>query len=212
MMELGRNYAALGSMNKATQAFARVAKIAPERADGWASLGTSLDRISRHLDAQTAYMKALAIEPNRTSTLTNYGLSLALIGNLAEAEAQLIKAAAQPDADLRVRENLALIQGLSGDYESMAQTSGKHAPTGIVENNVEALRAMIQPTRTWESLAQTADLGAVPQPASPIPALPANREAPKTAKTQAVGDESIGLVGEAEPKPSTSSGLRLRRN
>lgn len=187
LMIIGRSMVAKQDYVSAAQAFRRAAQYDPQMAAAWAALGTSFDRLDRHLDAQVAYEKALAIQPDRTSTLTNYGLSLALSGDLQGAEQQLLKAVAQPNADLRVRENLALIQGLQGKYEEMSVTSGAHAPNAIVRQNVEALQSMVRPTRNWDSLSETAELGATP----PSPSMSTAAETPSASETNPVADTGL---------------------
>lgn len=210
MMIIGRSLVAQQKYLPAAQAFTRASEYDPEKAAAWAALGTSLDRLDRHLDAQVAYKRALAIEPNRTSTLTNYGLSLALMGDIQGAEAQLKIAAAQPDADLRVLENLALVQGLQGKYNEMATTSSAHAPNAIVQQNVEALQAMISPARSWENLSENAVIGQLPDASMTAQPLPADTETPSSSATTGVADTSLGSVeSTSEPAgPASKPALR----
>lgn len=187
LMDLGRALSANGNVLGSARAFERATRLAPERAETWAAFGTALDKLERHNDAQSAYQQALMLEPNRTSTLTNYGLSLALSGDLIGAEEKLREAAAQPDADLRVTENLALVLGLQGRYDEMAEISGRHAPKSVVEKNTELLRGMLSPVRSWEDLAAS-DGG----------------EAPSAAPSARVDDEPLA--------ESPTSALRLTRS
>ncbi|MBU1287966.1 MAG: tetratricopeptide repeat protein [Alphaproteobacteria bacterium] len=202
LMVLGRALSTKQDFSAAIQAYSQAATLEPQRAEAWAALGTAFDQIDRHADAQAAYERALAIEPTRTSTLANYGLSLALAGDLAGAEAKLRLADAQPDTDTRVKENLALVLGLQGKYVEMKAASGGNAPTRIIEQNAELLREMVQPTRTWDALAEKAELGKLP--ATPRPSGPA-AERPAAATSTPVSD-----MPEALPETS-DTGLRLRR-
>ena len=119
-LELGRSYLATDKPTEAAQAFVRSADYSPEtEAAPLAALGLAFDRLENHAQAQEAYLIALERQPERVSTLSNYGLSLALTGNLVEAEAALRKAVEQPGADVRVRQNLALILGLQGRFDEM---------------------------------------------------------------------------------------------
>lgn len=205
LMALGRVFSAEGNMMGAARAYEKAAILAPDRPEAWSAFGVTLDKMERHDMAQAAYDKALALDPYRTATLTNYGLSLALSGDLTGAEAKLRTAAAQPDADLRVTENLALILGLQGRYDEMAEVSSRFAPESIVQKNTDLLRAMVQPVRSWEALE-----------AAPDPAPEAVTPSPSTSVP--VDSSSLALAGpsadaEAEdPAPSPAgSGLRLRR-
>ena len=205
LMALGRVFSAEGNLMGAARAFEKAAILAPERAEAWSSFGTTLDKLERHEMAQAAYGKALALEPLRTSTLANLGLSLALSGDLTGAEAKLRLAAEQPDADLRVTENLALILGLQGRYEEMAEVSSRYAPESIVKKNTALLKEMVQPVRSWEAL----------QEAPKAAPAPEKQVKPEASKTQPVQSESLALAGPSEPETAApapaGSGLRLRR-
>ena len=151
-LELGRAQLSLEKYQEAAIAFARSADLAPvTEAAPLAALGVTFDRMENHLKAQEAYEIALQREPDRMSTLSNYGLSLALTGDLAGAEAQLRKAAAHPEADVRVRQNLALVLGLQGRFDEMVAVDPA-APRRTVEANRQALRAMLVPERTYSDI------------------------------------------------------------
>ncbi|MFN4025713.1 MAG: tetratricopeptide repeat protein [Hyphomonas sp.] len=152
MMALGRLHMAGGDHPAALRVFDRAAATSPDRADTWASLGTAFDQLQQHAQAQAAYQRALMLEPQRTTTLTNYGLSLLLSGDLKGAEAQLRTAAANPDANARVHENLALVLGLQGRFEEMKEVSRAAAPASVSEQNAALVRALVQPTRSYEAL------------------------------------------------------------
>lgn len=151
-LELGRSFLATNKPTEAAQAFVRSADYAPATdAAPLAALGLAFDRLENHDQAQEAYEIALQRDPNRVSTLSNYGLSLALTGQLEAAEAALRKAVAQPGADVRVRQNLALILGLQGRFDEMTAVDPT-APARSVEANQKVLRDMMLPTRSYEDL------------------------------------------------------------
>lgn len=166
LMTNGRILMSLTRYDAAGASFEQVTRVAPERADGWAALGTALDQMEMHRQAQASYERALAIEPARMTTLTNYGLSLALSGDLAGAEAQLRAAAGQPGASSRVTENLALVVGLQGRFDEMQALSARNAPDKVAEQNAELLRGLVQPTRSYEALVGTSDTSAAASPGS----------------------------------------------
>lgn len=150
-LEIGRTYMSQGEYDQATRALVRSADLSPStEAAPLAALGLAFDRMGEHEKAQTAYQFALEREPERVSTLTNYGLSLALTGQLQSAEAALRKAVVAPGADVRVRQNLALVLGLQGRFEEMIAVD-PNAPPRSIEANQRALRDMIKP--------QTQDFG-----------------------------------------------------
>jgi len=166
LLELGRSLLAKGEVEAAAQAFVRSADFSPpHEAAPLAALGLAFDRLENHDKAQLAYREALKREPNRVSTLSNYGLSLALSGDLEQAEVHLKHAAAQPGADGRVRQNLALILGLQGKFEEMA-TVDPNAPRRTIEANRTVLRQMIIPARSYEALIESDPISLPPNPAS----------------------------------------------
>lgn len=152
-MMLGRIRMAAGEPGVARFSFERAVEAGPDRAEGWAALGTAYDQMGEHRMAQAAYQRALGIEPDRTTTLTNYGLSLMLTGDLDGAERQLRAAAAQPGADVRVQQNLALVLGLQGRFDEMKTVSGEGAPATVTEQNARLVQALVSPARSYEALA-----------------------------------------------------------
>lgn len=157
LLELGRSQLAKNSPQEAAAAFVRSADLAPvDIAAPLAALGVAFDRMENHNKAQEAYRLALQREPDRISTLSNYGLSLALSGDLINAEAQLRTAAALPGANMRVRQNLALVLGLQGRFDEMAAVD-PDAPSRTIEANRQALRAMMIPERSNTAIGSEAE-------------------------------------------------------
>jgi Flp pilus assembly protein TadD len=76
--------------------------------------GTALDQLGRYDEARQYYASALKIAPEEPSVLSNLGLSYVLSKDLPKAEETLRRANSRPDADARVRLNLALAVGLQG--------------------------------------------------------------------------------------------------
>lgn len=142
-LEYGRAKLAKGEPTRAIPIFARSADFAPiDEASPLAALGLAFDQIERHDRAQEAYEIALEREPERVSTLSNYGLSLALSGKLEEAETVLRQAVDMPGADVRVRQNLALILGLQGRFDEMTDVAPYTPPRTVAANRL-ALEAML---------------------------------------------------------------------
>ena len=142
-LEYGRAQLAQGQPERAIPVFARSADFAPQdEASPLAALGLAFDQIERHDQAQQAYSIALERQPDRVSTLSNFGLSLALSGDLERAEATLRQATTLPGADVRVRQNLALILGLQGKFEEMAEVA-PFMPERTAEANRLALESLI---------------------------------------------------------------------
>ena len=209
-LELGRSYLADNKPTEAAQAFVRSADFAPEtEAAPLAGLGLAFDRLENHVQAQEAYEIALQRQPNRVSTLSNYGLSLALTGQLQQAEDALRKAVEQPGADVRVRQNLALILGLQGRFEEMAAVDPT-APTRSVEANQNVLRQMVMPTRNYDSLQSLdeviSDLQSAPQPSEPMPDL---NEA--NVSSEAMSEPGVReIAGAPDSQPAVTLRPKLR--
>lgn len=151
-LEIGRTFLTQGKYDQATQALVRSADLSPPTdAAPLAVLGLAFDRMGEHEKAQTAYQYALDREPDRATTLSNYGLSLALTGQLEAAESALRRAVVAPGADVRVRQNLALILGLQGRFDEM-RAIDPNAPPRSIEANQRALQQMMAPTEDYSNL------------------------------------------------------------
>ena len=125
--------------------------------------GAVLDQMGRHPEAQRHYAAALKIVPNDPSVLSNLGLSYLLAKDLKNAETTLRKAAAQPNADPRVRQNLALAVGLRGRFEEAEKIASADLPEKEAAANVSYLRQMLAQQGDWKkvgrSFAPTPDAG-----------------------------------------------------
>jgi Flp pilus assembly protein TadD len=125
----------------------------PERPD-WRVLsvqGAVLDQMGRHDEAQRYYSTALRIAPAEASVLSNLGLSYALSKDLVRAESTLRRASAQPDADMRVRQNLALVVGLQGRLAEAETIAHVDLPSEESAANVTYLRKILAQQNGWES-------------------------------------------------------------
>jgi Flp pilus assembly protein TadD len=105
--------------------------------------GAVLDQMGRHGEAQRHYSAALKIVPNEPSVLSNLGLSYLLEKNLKRAEFTLRRAAAQPNASPKVRQNLALVVGLQGRFAEAEKIAGADLPESEAAANVAYLRQML---------------------------------------------------------------------
>nr|WP_070961513.1 hypothetical protein [Hyphomonas sp. Mor2] len=209
-LELGRSYLSANKPREAAQAFVRSADFAPAtEAAPLAGLGLAFDRLENHTQAQEAYELALQRQPGRVSTLSNYGLSLALTGQLHQAEIALREAVEQPGADVRVRQNLALILGLQGRFDEMVAVDPT-APTRSVEANQAVLRQMVMPTRNYESLQKLdeviSDIQSAPRPSQPMPDL--NEARVDSESMSEPGEQEI--AGGAETPPPVTLRPKLR--
>lgn len=78
----------------------------------------------------------MKVSPDNISILNNLGLSRALGGDLPGAEQSLRQAAAAPSAPAKVRQNLALVVGIKGDYSEAQKLVRADLPERVAANNL----------------------------------------------------------------------------
>lgn len=148
----GRSLADVGQYKKALDVFERAHT--PEDPD-WRILsaqGAVLDQMGRHSDAQRYYSSALKIVPNEPSVLSNLGLSYALAKDLPRAEETLRRASTGPNADPRVRQNLALVVGLQGRFAEAESIARADLPSDEAASNVAYLKQMLTEAKQGKKL------------------------------------------------------------
>ena len=123
LAELGKDYLAANRLGLAERTLRQAAEAAPKDWRILSALGVAVDYQGDHAKAQEAYVRALSNSPDNPVLLNNLGLSQAQNGQLSEALATLRRAADQPAATAQVRQNLALIEALSGDPEAAERLS-----------------------------------------------------------------------------------------
>lgn len=146
----GRALADAGQYPQALDAFSRAHT--PENPD-WRILnaqGAVLDQMGRHQEAQRHYNAALKIIPDEPSVLSNLGLSYLLTKDLKRAESALRRAVAQPNANTKVRQNLALVVGLQGRFAEAEKIASADLPPDEAAANVTYLRQMIAQHGDWK--------------------------------------------------------------
>jgi Flp pilus assembly protein TadD len=123
LLGLVRAHMALGDAAAALQFADQASALAPRDARVLVDRGAALDALQRHAEAQEAYRSALQIAPRSVAARNNLALSLALAGHYDQAIAIMTPLARSGSATPRIRENLALIFGLSGNSERAATLS-----------------------------------------------------------------------------------------
>jgi Flp pilus assembly protein TadD len=155
MKVLGAYGKALADAGKVSQAAEVLQKAhTPERPD-WSILSTQgslADQLGDHESARGYYEAALKIRPNEPTVLSNLGLSYALAKNLPRAEETLRVAVSQPRADMRVRQNLALVLALQGKFAEAEELSRRDLPPMEAAQNVASIREMISQSDTWRDI------------------------------------------------------------
>ncbi|MFD1300701.1 tetratricopeptide repeat protein [Methylobacterium marchantiae] len=138
----GKALAEVGRLNEAAEVLQNAHT--PARPD-WRVLsaqGAVADQLGDHVRAQGFYEAALKIQPNDPAILSNLGLSYALAKQLDQAEAVMRNAVAQPRADARVRQNLALVLGLRGKVAEAEELTRRDLTPEEAAANAASLRAM----------------------------------------------------------------------
>jgi Flp pilus assembly protein TadD len=149
-----RNPAVLGAYGRALADIGQYAQAldvlgkahTPDQPD-WRVLnaqGAVLDQMGNHAEARRYYETALKIAPENPAILSNLGLSYALSKDLVRAEATLRRAVADPRAEPKVRQNLALVLSLQGKFEEAERTTAGIQPTEEALSNVAYMREMMR--------------------------------------------------------------------
>jgi Flp pilus assembly protein TadD len=143
---LGEYGKALADSGELAQAKDVLTRAYPEDRPDWTIMsvqGAVEDELGDHDGARRFYDEALKIAPGEPFLLNNLGLSYALTKQLPQAEATLREASANPHADVRVRNNLALVLSLEGKYAQAEDVSRQDMSDDAARANVKAIRQMI---------------------------------------------------------------------
>jgi Flp pilus assembly protein TadD len=121
--------------------------------------GAILDQMGDPAGARERYEAALQLAPEEPTILNNYGLSFVLTNQLPEAERILRRAADRPNADGRVRQNLALVIGLQGRFEEARTVATQALPKDQADANIAYLRGMLSQPNTWKQIEKSGKTG-----------------------------------------------------
>src|SRR5579885_52303 len=106
------------------------------------ALGIAYDRLGAWKKADRSYRAALAIAPENATVLNNFALSRAMAGNFAAARALAQRAVAAAGADLRVKQNLALIDALSGKMKEAETLTRRDLPPAVAGATIDYYRTL----------------------------------------------------------------------
>lgn len=160
MLEVGRAHIARGQAFYGIAALESARAAQPEDWRAWSLLGTAYEQVRRPDDAQAAWGQALVLSPDNPDVLTNMAISAVTRGDVTAAEPLLRRAAARPGASLKVRLNLAMVLGLTGQMDEAEQILRRDLPPDAADRNMAWLQARTGPgagtgteqARTWNSL------------------------------------------------------------
>ena len=126
----------------------------------------------------------------------DYGLAIALAGRPADAVAVLNQVARTNFADARVRQNLALAYGLSGDWMMARTVAEQDIPPEQVDSRIQQWMAMATPSQPSDQVAALIGVKPAADPGQPV-RLALNR-APKPAEAHAE-------VASPQPQPQAAA-------
>lgn len=164
MLEVGRAHIARGQAFYGIAALEKARAIDPRDWRPLSLLGVAYNQVRRKDDARAAWAEGLRLSPDNADILTNAAIALMADGNVAGAEPLLRRAVAQPNATLKMRQNLALVIGLQGNMAEAETMLRRDLPPEQADQNLNWLRSR-QTTpaatgdapataRTWDSLSQ----------------------------------------------------------
>ena len=98
----------------------------------------------------------------------DYGLAVALAGRADDAVAVLDDAARLTGADSRVRQNLALAYGLSGDWEMARTVAAQDIPADQLDSRIQQWMVMATPTQASDQVAALTGVHPSADPGQPV--------------------------------------------
>jgi Flp pilus assembly protein TadD len=170
----------------------------PDDAGFRSILGNAYFAAGRFASAESAYRDALTIYSNQPQTVTklvlaliaqgkngealayleasrgvldpaNYGLALALAGRPTDAAAVLEAAARVPEADGRIRQNLALAYALTGDWAKARLVAEQDVPASELDARLQQWMQLAKPAKASDQVASlTGVTPAAQDPGQPV--------------------------------------------
>jgi D-alanyl-D-alanine carboxypeptidase len=159
---LGNCYFAAGRFASAEQAYRDSLTLIPGQAP--LVLKLALVEIAQGKDSDAL----AALEAAKFALdAADYGLAVALAGHPEDAVAVLNDAARSPAADARVRQNLALAYGLSGDWTMARTIAAQDVPPDQLDTRIQQWMAMATPSQPSEQVAALTGVKPVADPGQP---------------------------------------------
>jgi Flp pilus assembly protein TadD len=126
----------------------------------------------------------------------DYGLALALIGHAREAIQVLQAAARQPDADARVRQNLALAYAFAGDWTEARTVAAQDVPANQLDARIQQWMQLASPKKASDQIASLIGV----TPASVDPGQPVRLALVKPDTRMAQNTQAPAAVVAAQPQ------------
>ena len=134
--ELVKAQIASGLLSDAEENLTALEVVAVDNWELYALKGLIYDHIGRFSDAQRLYNQALQFSPRNVSVLNNLSISLAQSGKLDEAISLLSGLVNSEYTNPQLRQNLALLYGLKGDFEKASVLASEDLPPETVTENL----------------------------------------------------------------------------
>ena len=148
MLEVGRANIAGGQAFYGIGALEQAKALAPNDWRPLSLLGVAYQQVRRTEDARAAWNAALTLSPGNAEVLNNAAMAQMTAGDPAGAETLLRQAAAQPNASMQIRLNLAMALGLQGKIGEAEQIIRRDLPPEVADRNIEWLRSQTRQTAT----------------------------------------------------------------
>ena len=127
---------------EAIQQYNHALDLDPQDARAINGQGIGYELLGHTKKAQAAYRAAMELDPSNSKFENNYALSLTLDGQGHEGVHIFERLARSPNATPRVRQNLALAYGLSGDMSKARQVGRMDLSDAMVKTNLNYIRAI----------------------------------------------------------------------
>ncbi|HER27387.1 MAG TPA: hypothetical protein ENI69_09800 [Rhodospirillales bacterium] len=133
----GKTLIALAQPKAALFHYQATSRLAADQYGGYNGQGVALDLLGRHGEAQVRYRDGLKKSPDSLVLANNLALSLAIEGDFDAALEILTPYRNNPRAGVRLRQNLALIYGLTGQKNRAAALAALDLKENAVLNNLK---------------------------------------------------------------------------
>ena len=190
---MARAYLSDGRLSSAEAAYRDLLTLVP--GDAGATLNLALVRaaLGDRTEARSLLMAAENLSP------ADRGLGLVLAGDVAGGGAMLEAAARSPDADGRVRQNLAFAYAVGGDWRRARTVASQDLAPAAVHQRIGEWARVARPRNSWDQVAYLLNITPVEDggmPARLALRMPMRDAAPVAV---AVAEPSVELAAYAEP-------------
>jgi Flp pilus assembly protein TadD len=195
---LGNSYFAAGRFASAEQAYRDSLTLSAAQPDVVLKLALVEIAQGRSADALAALEQARgALDP------ADYGLALALAGHPEDAVGVLSQIARAPAADARVRQNLALAYGLSGDWTMARTVAAQDVPPVQLDSRIQQWMAIATPSHPYDQLAMLTGVRPSVDPGQPAQlALKTVPEGQRYAQLDLPKTAPVPVQPEQAPQPA----------